>query len=63
MENPFLAEGCRENPYIHERLKGIQSMLMSVHAGTVSSASTASKGTEREAFVRDFLGNVLPPIY
>ena len=37
-------------------------MLMSVHAATVSS-STASKGTEREAFVRDFLANVLPSIY
>jgi hypothetical protein len=60
-KNPF-TEKYRANSHLYKRLRGIQSMLMSIHAGTVSS-SAASKGTEREAFIRDFLANVLPPIY
>jgi hypothetical protein len=47
---------------ILERLDGIQSALISAHKQGVP-LSAASKGTEREAFVRKFLADVFPPIY
>ncbi len=48
------------NRFIAERLVGIHGMLMSAyHAGTPMSSS--SKGTEREAFIRGFLSQVLTP--
>lgn len=50
------------NQYVFERLVGIQNILKGVHqAGTPM--SSASKGTERQAFIENFLRNVLPPIY
>jgi hypothetical protein len=50
------------NDYVLKRLEGIRSQLMAAHeAGDPMSNST--KGREREAFINDFLRNVLPPIY
>ena len=50
------------NQYVFERLVGIQNILKGVHqAGTPM--SSASKGTERQAFIENFLENVLPPVY
>jgi hypothetical protein len=50
------------NPYVEQRLQGISSILNGVHqSGT--SMSAASKGVERQAFIDNFLKEVLPPIY
>ena len=50
------------NNFVLRRLAGIQAILNGVHqAGMPMSAS--SKGTERQAFIDNFLSNVLPPIY
>lgn len=50
------------NEHIRQRLRGLQTILTGVHQSSVS-MSSASKGTEREAFVDQFLSNVLPPIF
>ncbi len=51
-----------ENVHIATRLAGIRSMLMAAHhAG--SSMSTASRGSERAAFIDKFLCEVLVPHY
>jgi hypothetical protein len=50
------------NPYVFQRLQGIQSILMGVHSASAP-LSAASKGAERQAFIEDFLGKVLPPIF
>lgn len=47
---------------IHDRLLGIQRMLVGVHQAS-DPLSSASKGAEREAFINGFLRDVLPPIY
>jgi len=47
------------NEHVLARLTGIQNILMAVHqAGMPMSAAT--KGREREAFIDDFLTNVMP---
>ena len=50
------------NSHVLQRLAGIQSILMGVHQSSAS-LSSSSRGNEREAFVNNFLSNVLPPIY
>jgi hypothetical protein len=50
------------NNHVYRRLEGIQTMLRGVHQSG-GSMSSASKGTERAAFVDDFLAGVLPPVY
>jgi hypothetical protein len=50
------------NAHVMQRLAGIQSQLMAVHQ-TSTPMSSATKGTEREAFINQFLSKVLPPIY
>ena len=50
------------NQAIRERLEGIQRALTALHAGG-SLMSSASKGTEREYFVRQFLAQVFPPTF
>jgi hypothetical protein len=47
------------NPFVLERLKGIQSMLKAVHQSS-SGLSAATTGTERAAFIDGFLSEVLP---
>ncbi len=50
------------NPYLMQRLKGVQTILNGVHqSGT--SMSSATKGHERESFINKFLRDVMPPIY
>lgn len=50
------------NTHIQKRLEGIQAILNGAHqAGTPM--SSASKGTERQAFIENFLKEVLPPIF
>jgi hypothetical protein len=50
------------NDHVLQRLAGIQKILRGVReAGASMSAS--SRGIEREAFVNDFLAQVLPPIF
>jgi len=48
------------NRYLEERLEGIRKVLMEQHkaGGLISSAS---KGLEREIFIREFLARVFPP--
>ncbi len=49
-----------QNEHIAERLEGIKRMLMGAHhAG--SPLSSASRGSEREAFINGFLSQVMPP--
>jgi hypothetical protein len=50
------------NDFILQRLTGIQTSLIGAHQAGAS-LSSASKGNEREAFIDNFLGNVLPPVY
>ena len=50
------------NPYLEQRLSGLQTVLNGHHEASKSMAS-ASKGTERASFIDEFLKNVLPPIY
>ena len=50
------------NSYVSQRLAGIQGILNGVHRASASLSSN-SKGTERQAFVENFLGQVLPTIY
>lgn len=50
------------NSHIATRLAGIRSMLMGAHQAG-SSMSTASRGSERAAFVDKFLCEVLTPQY
>jgi hypothetical protein len=50
------------NHYVLNRLVGIQNMLRAVHQASTS-LSTASRGTERQNFIDDFLSKVLPPVY
>jgi hypothetical protein len=45
-----------------ERLAAIQGLLVSVHRGGLG-MSSASKGNEREQFVRTFLEGVLPNVF
>src|SRR5262245_10145779 len=47
---------------IHDRLLGIQQMLVGVHQAS-DPLSSNSKGVEREAFINGFLREVLPSIY
>lgn len=47
------------NPHLSARLAGMQRMLMAVHASG-SHMSSASKGNERDSFVNQLLGAVLP---
>jgi hypothetical protein len=47
------------NKYLEQRLAGIQQALMAHHVGGISMPS-ASKGGERETFVRDFLQALFP---
>jgi hypothetical protein len=50
------------NQLVLERLAGIQTILKGVHqAGTPMSSAT--KGSERNAFIDEFLAQVLPPIF
>jgi hypothetical protein len=50
------------NQHVISRLAGIRAQLMAAHQASTA-LSNVSKGAEREAFVNDFLANVLPPIY
>jgi hypothetical protein len=50
------------NQHVISRLAGIRAQLMAAHQASIA-LSNVSKGAEREAFVNDFLANVLPPIY
>jgi hypothetical protein len=50
------------NAHVIQRLAGIQHILNGVHAAS-SSLSAASRGHERQAFIDNFLANVLPPVY
>jgi hypothetical protein len=50
------------NKELRRRLHGIHAVLMAAHQAGVESTS-ASKGIEREIFVRQFLAQVLPPIF
>ena len=45
---------------LHQRLEGIQQILMAHHAAG-KSLPNASKGSERETLLREFLGRVFPP--
>lgn len=45
-----------------ERLTGIQQILMA-HYAAGTAMSSATKGREREIFVRMFLSEILPPLY
>ncbi len=47
------------NPHIEKRLVGLGTILMGVH-GASASLSSATKGAEREAFVRLFLEEFFP---
>lgn len=47
------------NQHVSSRLDGIQTMLKGVHQSSAS-MSSATKGTERAAFIDDFLSRVLP---
>lgn len=49
-----------ENKRLRARLRGIRRQLLAVHGGG-RRMSSASKGREREDFIDDFLGRVLPP--
>jgi hypothetical protein len=48
------------NSHILQRLSGIQKQLISACEASAP-LSNATKGTERENFIDNFLGNVLPP--
>lgn len=50
------------NTYILQRLVGLQTILIGVQQSSAT-LSSSSKGTEREAFIDDFLSKVLPPSY
>lgn len=50
------------HPQITSRLRGIQKQLMGVHESG-EGMSTATKGTEREAFVKTFLEAIFPTQY
>lgn len=50
------------NSHVLQRLAGIQTILCGVHQSSVG-LSAATKGTERAAFIDQFLSEVLPPIY
>jgi hypothetical protein len=50
------------NQFVAQRLVGIQQTLIGVHRSGVS-MTAASKGEEREAFIKNFLRDVLPPPY
>lgn len=50
------------NQYVDQRLAGIQTILNGVHQAGVGMSSN-SIGSERQAFIQDFLANVLPPSY
>jgi hypothetical protein len=50
------------NLHVENRLQGISSILNGVHQAGAS-MSAASKGVERQAFIDNFLKEVLPPIY
>ena len=49
------------NPLIYDRLESLRVSLLAAHAGARSSSAT--KGSERETFVRDFLSHVIPPAF
>lgn len=48
------------NQHIFSRLLGIQEKLKALHKA-VSTASSATKGDDRELFINEFLSEVLPP--
>jgi hypothetical protein len=50
------------NQYLVERLQGIQAALMAHHAGGTPMPN-ASKGSERETFLREFLSKVFPETF
>jgi hypothetical protein len=49
-----------QNPHISDRLMGIQKMLIAAHQAG-GPLSSASKGAEREYFIKTFLSQVFPP--
>lgn len=51
-----------ENEYLVQRLKGIHAALMAQHIGGSAMPSDA-RGSEREAFLREFLAKVFPSHY
>ncbi len=50
------------NQFLASRLSGLQRMLIGLHEANAS-MSSASKGSEREQFIGEFLTKVLSPIY
>ncbi len=50
------------NAHVLQRLAGIQTILNGVHQASAS-LSASSRGHERQAFIDQFLANVLPPTY
>jgi hypothetical protein len=50
------------NPHVFKRLEGLQTILRGVHQSSVG-LSSATIGTERAAFIDEFLSKVLPPVY
>lgn len=50
------------NDHLYQRLDGLHKHLMSVYESGIC-FSSASKGRERECFVNEFLGNILPRPY
>lgn len=50
------------NPYVQQRLTGIQQQLVGLHVEGAG-LSSATKGGEREDFVNKFLANIMPPPY
>ena len=50
------------NQLIYERLESMRAILLAGHSGGKSS-SRATKGTERETFVTQFLNQVIPPMF
>src|SRR5258708_5911835 len=47
------------NNHVLQRLAGIQQILAGVHSAG-STASMSTRGTEREAFIKEFLATVFP---
>jgi len=50
------------NQLIHDRLESTRLSLLAGHAGG-KTASSSTKGSERETFVRNFLTQVIPPAF
>jgi hypothetical protein len=50
------------NQLIYDRLESMRVSLLAAHAGG-KTANSATKGSERETFVRNFLTHVIPPAF